>query len=117
MLIFIPSGGVRVPCIIRYPGMKDKEISNEFCTVMDLVPTMLEMAGVGHPAPTYNGRDIVPMRGTSMKAWLEVSCRFSFSKRIQLLKIAIRDKPKRSTRRISFKVGSSVDDARFEKAI
>ena len=68
----LSSGGVRVPCLFKYPGMRESEISNEFCTVMDLVPTILEMAGVRHPAPSYQGREVVPMRGTSMKSWFEV---------------------------------------------
>ena len=37
---------------------------------MDICPTILEMAGIKHPAPTYQGRDVVPMRGVSMLPWL-----------------------------------------------
>lgn len=33
---------------------------------MDLAPTLLEMAGIKHPAPTFHGREVVPMRGKSM---------------------------------------------------
>ena len=37
---------------------------------MDICPTILDMAGIKHPAPTYQGRDVVPMRGASMLPWL-----------------------------------------------
>lgn len=40
---------------------------------MDLAPTILEMAGLAHPAPRYQSRDIVPMRGTSMLPFLHGS--------------------------------------------
>jgi len=46
-------------------------ITHQFSTVMDLAPTILEMAGVKHPAPTYQGREVVPMRGTSMVPYLQ----------------------------------------------
>ena len=32
--------------------------ADAFCTVMDLVPTMLDMAGVKHPGTEYKGRPI-----------------------------------------------------------
>ncbi|PWW78101.1 alkaline phosphatase-like protein [Tuber magnatum] len=39
------------------------EISHEFCTVMDLVPTILDLAGVEHPGTFYNGKPVAPLRG------------------------------------------------------
>jgi arylsulfatase len=45
-------------------------ITNTFSTVMDLAPTILQMAGVKHPAPTYQGREVVHMRGKSMLPFL-----------------------------------------------
>lgn len=38
---------------------------------MDLAPTVLEMAGVRHPAPTYRNREVVPMRGKSFVPFLQ----------------------------------------------
>lgn len=67
---YTTEGGVRVPCITRYPGFRNKEIVDTFSTVMDIAPTILEMAGIRHPAPNYKGREIVPMRGVSMLPWL-----------------------------------------------
>ncbi|KAI9739924.1 MAG: hypothetical protein M1818_004980 [Claussenomyces sp. TS43310] len=62
-------GGVRVPCIIRYPGFKTGQTVDDFATVMDIAPTMLEMAGLSHPAPRWKGREVVSMRGESMSSW------------------------------------------------
>lgn len=45
-------------------------ITHSFSTVMDLAPTILEMAGVKHPAPTYRSREVVSMRGSSMLPFL-----------------------------------------------
>lgn len=62
-------GGVRVPCVARYPGFKNGQTVDAFATVMDIAPTILEMAGLSHPAPEWLGREVVPMRGASMSAW------------------------------------------------
>ncbi|CAL5871006.1 uncharacterized protein PFLUO_LOCUS5248 [Penicillium psychrofluorescens] len=63
-------GGTRVPMVIRGPGIKRFGISHSFSTIMDITPTVLEMAGVKHPGRKWNGRDVVPMRGLSMLPWL-----------------------------------------------
>ena len=93
---FTTEGGVRVPFLAQFPknfpvkytgdafttGSMDinglgshvtKEkasITHKFATIMDLAPTILEMAGVSHPAPFYQGREVVHMRGASMIPFL-----------------------------------------------
>ncbi|TVY81792.1 Arylsulfatase [Lachnellula suecica] len=70
---YTTEGGVRVPFLAKFPkgmGSKENHISHEFATVMDLAPTILEMAGVKHPAPTYQGREVVEMRGKSMLPYM-----------------------------------------------
>ncbi|PSS05326.1 alkaline-phosphatase-like protein [Coniella lustricola] len=72
---YTTEGGVRVPFLLKPPaGWQDKiekgSITHQFSTVMDLAPTILEMAGVKHPAPTYQGREVVSMRGKSMVPYL-----------------------------------------------
>lgn len=62
-------GGIRSPLIIAGPGIKGKRKEEAFAYVTDLMPTMLEMAQVKHPAK-YRGREVVPMRGRSMQALL-----------------------------------------------
>ncbi|KAH7165274.1 alkaline-phosphatase-like protein, partial [Dactylonectria macrodidyma] len=68
-------GGCRVPLIVK-PAMSNEAapqakgiITDAFCTVMDIVPTFLEMAGLSHPK-TYQGRIIAPLRGRSWTKFL-----------------------------------------------
>nr|OQO22013.1 hypothetical protein B0A51_11962 [Rachicladosporium sp. CCFEE 5018]OQO22235.1 hypothetical protein B0A51_10721 [Rachicladosporium sp. CCFEE 5018] len=73
---FTTEGGVRVPFLAKMPSqysssVKPGSITNQFSTIMDLAPTILEMAGVKHPAPTYQNREVVHMRGASMLPYLE----------------------------------------------
>ncbi|MCJ1374816.1 hypothetical protein MMC20_006048 [Loxospora ochrophaea] len=68
---YTTEGGVRVPCIARFPTLHHStQTPSAFATVMDIAPTILDMAGISHPAPTYRGRPIVSMRGKSMLPWL-----------------------------------------------
>ncbi|KAJ5175772.1 uncharacterized protein N7482_001649 [Penicillium canariense] len=61
-------GGIRCPCIVRYPGItRTNPISHDFCNVMDIAPTCLELAGVAHPGQSFRGREVVPFRG---KSWV-----------------------------------------------
>lgn len=69
--LYTTEGGVRVPCIAKFPGF-DTGIKHEFATVMDIAPTILEMAGIKHPSPVFHGREVAPMRGKSMASWLQV---------------------------------------------
>jgi arylsulfatase A-like enzyme len=78
---YTTEGGVRVPCVLRYPPLHAAaaspgspplagSIADTFATVMDICPTVLDLAGLTHPAPTWRGRDVVPMRGATMLPWL-----------------------------------------------
>ncbi|KAI0425452.1 alkaline-phosphatase-like protein [Xylaria sp. FL1042] len=72
---YTTEGGVRVPYMMKPPAafsgnVPGGSITHQFATVMDLAPTILDMAGVTHPAPTYQGREVVPMRGKSMVPYL-----------------------------------------------
>ena len=59
-------GGVRAPFIIRYPRLVPQgERTDEFAFVLDVVPTLLELAGV---TPAQN--DKAPLMGRSMAALL-----------------------------------------------
>ncbi|KPI38366.1 Arylsulfatase [Cyphellophora attinorum] len=65
---FSSEGGIRVPLIVRYPPVTSQRpgaIDHSFATVMDIAPTLLELAGTAHPGATYRGRDVVPIRGKS----------------------------------------------------
>lgn len=67
---WITEGGIRCPCIVRYPSSlkaPPAAISNAFTTVMDIFPTVLDLAGVPHPPSQFRGRVVAPIRG---KSWL-----------------------------------------------
>ena len=68
---FSSEGGIRVPMILRYPPLTSSRqgvIDHSFSTVMDIAPTLLELAGTSHPGRFYKSREVVPMRGRS---WLK----------------------------------------------
>ena len=74
---WITEGGIRCPCLVRYPPLFEGKSAtgeprtpgshtNEFTTVMDILPTFLDLAGVTHPHPSpFRSREVVPVRGRS----------------------------------------------------
>ncbi|KAB2106460.1 Arylsulfatase [Alternaria gaisen] len=69
---WITEGGIRCPCLIRYPPSHDGDKSlpagsftDSFCTVMDVLPTVLDLAGVKSPGSNFRGREVVPVRGAT----------------------------------------------------
>jgi arylsulfatase len=65
---WVSEGGIRSPLIVSGPGVRGAGELNKKAVlhVMDIVPTILELAGIQHPA-TYKGRKIAPMQG---KSWV-----------------------------------------------
>jgi len=64
-------GGIKVPAIVRFPSLiKEKTILREFMSVMDLMPTFLDLAGTSHPGVEYKGRKIWPVEGKSLLPYL-----------------------------------------------
>lgn len=70
---FTTEGGVRVPAVISHHSLNHKgnNISSGFATVMDVMPTILDIAGVSHPGTKYHGKEILPMQGSSMLSMLK----------------------------------------------
>lgn len=66
----LAEGGIRSPLIVSGLGVKGAgELNTEaLLHVMDIVPTVLELAGVEHPS-SYQGREVAPMQG---KSWVEM---------------------------------------------
>ncbi len=55
-------GGIRVPCILRWPGvLPPKTVSRQATIVMDLTATMLAAGGASLPEGTPDGEDLVPL--------------------------------------------------------
>jgi arylsulfatase len=74
---FTFEGGIKVPAFVHYPKLPTRgTVERNFLTVMDVMPTLLQIADVKEPGPRYKGRDIVPMQGRSMLALLEDKASF-----------------------------------------
>jgi len=68
---WVSEGGIRSPLIVSGPGVQGAgEINKQaILNITDIAPTMLELAGIEHPA-SYKGREIVPIQGKSWKRML-----------------------------------------------
>ncbi|HKI39901.1 MAG TPA: arylsulfatase, partial [Mycobacterium sp.] len=68
---FTTEGGIRVVGFVTWPGFaRQGQIGTAFTTVMDIAPTLLELAGAAHPGTAYRGREVEPMRGRSQVPYL-----------------------------------------------
>jgi len=67
---WLSEGGIRSPLIISGPGVKGAGKLNKkaILHVMDIAPTILELAGIKQPS-TYKGKKIAPMQG---KSWVKM---------------------------------------------
>jgi arylsulfatase len=64
---FSTEGGLRVPLIVRFPGVVEPGTRvDSFAYVRDIMPTILEIAGVDMPGTEYDGREIYAPDGISM---------------------------------------------------
>ena len=64
-------GGIRVPAFAYHALIADPgSIDNEFLTIMDVMPTFLDLANTLHPGTTYEGRELAAMRGKSFLSLL-----------------------------------------------
>lgn len=71
---FTSEGGIRVPAFVNYPArIAGERVSHAVATVRDIVPTLLELAGVATPGGQFEGRPVEPIQGRSMLAMLEGS--------------------------------------------
>ncbi|RPA80995.1 hypothetical protein BJ508DRAFT_415027 [Ascobolus immersus RN42] len=75
----VADGGIKCPAIISFPagglqaartGTNGTKYTDSFTTVMDVLPTLLSLAGVQHPASksppdTFRGRTVAAPRGAS----------------------------------------------------
>lgn len=70
-------GGLRSPFVIKEPisvssnNTQKENIVDSFIHVNDITPTILEYAKVSQPGPSYNGKEVHPIMGKSIKALLE----------------------------------------------
>ncbi|MDY6803124.1 MAG: arylsulfatase [Cyanobacteriota bacterium] len=68
----VSEGGIRVPAVFSYSGAIEPGTRSEaFGQVLDLMPTLLDYAGVEYPGTSYEGKEIYPMGGRSLRPMLE----------------------------------------------
>jgi arylsulfatase len=68
---YTSEGGIRVVAFAAGAGLgRRSEIGHAFSTVMDVMPTLLELAGAAHPGPVYKGRALEPMMGRTLAPYL-----------------------------------------------
>jgi arylsulfatase len=59
-------GGVRVAAFANWSEIKKPaSVYPQYLNNMDVLPSLLDLAGITHPAPRFNGRDVLPARGKS----------------------------------------------------
>lgn len=63
-------GGIRCPCIVKLPGKHAPRVSGEFSSVLDVAPTLYELAQIEYP-DLHDGHTIVPLQGASMLPHLQ----------------------------------------------
>lgn len=69
---FTAEGGITTPLLVKLPGKMTNAgtMNHSFFHVRDIMPTILEMAGIAH-SETINGRKVRPMQGKSVLDLLE----------------------------------------------
>jgi len=60
----VGEGGIRTPFIISGPNIAQGKVHESFVYVTDIMPTLLEMAGVSHPG-IFKDKKVLPMKGKS----------------------------------------------------
>ncbi|MBU2979996.1 arylsulfatase [Alteromonas sp. C1M14] len=64
-------GAIRVPAIMHLPaGLGATGIKDEFMSVMDLLPTFMDIAGAPLPGKTYKNKNVVEVKGESVLPYL-----------------------------------------------
>jgi arylsulfatase len=61
----VAEGGTRSPLIVAGPGVKGGRQVDAFSYVTDIMPTVLDMAGIQHPKK-FRGRKVEPIMGKSL---------------------------------------------------
>ena len=63
----LSEGGTRAPLLVYNKGLvSDENVLDQFASVADITPTLLELAGAQHPGTEYQGKKVFAMRGRSL---------------------------------------------------
>jgi arylsulfatase len=69
---FSSEGGIKVPAFIVWPNniVRKTSFEDAFTTVLDIVPTLLDVAGVSYPTNKFRDRELFPLQGRSLLPYL-----------------------------------------------
>jgi arylsulfatase len=62
---FVHEGGIATPLIVSWPGRIDADIVDEPGHIIDIMPTLLELAGAEYPE-VFDGNALQPLEGRSL---------------------------------------------------
>ena len=69
---FPTEGGIRTPAIFAFPGRIEAGVrSSAIANILDLPVTLLDYAGIAHSGSADNGEPMPPLRGRSMRGFLQ----------------------------------------------
>ena len=69
---YTTEGGIRVPFIVKTPGAEGaEEWVSALATIQDVMPTLMDYAEIPNHGANFQGREVYPMTGRSMKPLIE----------------------------------------------
>ena len=69
---FVFEGGIRVPAFFYDPQrFAQGQVQTGNFHILDVTPTILEIAGVQHPGQQHSGRELAPVAGKTMMPYLQ----------------------------------------------
>ena len=65
---FLAEGGIRSPLIVKLPGTMPNSdaLHASFLHIRDIMPTILDAAGIEQPSGQFEGRSVLPIQGASV---------------------------------------------------
>lgn len=69
---FTAEGGIRSPMLIKLPGVMPSagNMNHSFLHIRDVMPTILDVSNIDPPGLQFDGREVNPMQGHSVKSVL-----------------------------------------------
>ena len=76
-------GGIRVPCIVRWPGkLKEGLKIDRIAAHIDILPTLLEACGIPRPGKlSIDGVSLIPLLGREQVKWADRNLYFQMDRR------------------------------------
>ena len=69
---YTTEGGIKVPAVIYNPQAQHQmQTSDQLTAITDIAPTILDMANIPSSPGVFEGREVAPMTGKSLRPYLE----------------------------------------------